>query len=270
MNYWQSKRTPAGCGPQKAQGAVFWRRFALLIVIFSATNLHASAQSAPSGRVTKPSPLAPLHHPYKSKHPSSTSLLTPLKSQTLEAPYDPITPRQSLRWFVTNTAGPQALAGGFFESAFGTALNRPSEYGPRWGGFADRYGMRMTRVAAGNAIEAGVGRILHEDPRYFCVPGRPLKARIGNVIRLTFAVRGGDNSFRPAFSRSIAIFGNNFLSDTWRVHSEANMQDALLRTSEGFAGRMAANAFEESWPDIKRFVFRKHNNSLALSGKSHN
>lgn len=270
MNYWQSKRTPAGCGPQKAQGAVFWRRFALLIVIFSATNLHASAQSAPSGRVTKPSPLAPLHQPYKSKHPSSTSLLTPLKSQTLEAPYDPITPRQSLRWFVTNTAGPQTLAGGFFESAFGTALNRPSEYGPRWGGFADRYGMRMTRVAAGNAIEAGVGRILHEDPRYFCVPGRPLKARIGNVIRLTFAVRGGDNSFRPAFSRSIAIFGNNFLSDTWRVHSEANMQDALLRTSEGFAGRMAANAFEEFWPDIKRFVFRKHNNSLALSGKSHN
>ncbi len=184
--------------------------------------------------------------------------------------YDPITPRQSLRWFVTNTAGPQTLAGGFFESAFGTALNRPSEYGPHWGGFADRYGMRMTRVAAGNAIEAGVGRILHEDPRYFCVPGRPLKARIGNVIKLTFAVRAGDNSFRPALSRSMAIFGNNFLPDTWRVHSEANTRDALLRTSEGFAGRMAANAFEEFWPDIIRLVFRKHNNSLALSGKSHN
>jgi len=270
LNYWPSKRTPAGRGPQKTQVAVFWRRFVLLMVIFSATNLDASAQSAPSGRVTEPSPLAPLHQPFKSKHPSSTSLLTPLKSQALEAPYDPITPKQSLRWFVANTVGPQTLAGEFFESAFGTSLNRPSEYGPRWGGFGDRYGMAMTRVAAGNAIEAGFGRILHEDPRYFCVPGRPLKARIGNVIKLTFAVRGGDNSFRPAFSRSMAIFGNNFLSDTWRAQSEANTPDALLRTSEGFAGRMAANAFEEFWPDIKRLVFRKHNSSPAPSGKSHN
>jgi hypothetical protein len=270
LNYWQRKRTPAECGPQKLQVAAFWQRFALLIVIFAATNLHASAQSGPSGRVTKPSPLAPLHQPFKPKHPSSTSLLTPLKSQTLDAPYDPITPRQSLRWFVANTVGPQTLTGEFFESVFGTSLNRPSEYGPRWGGFAERYGMGMTRVAGGNAIEAGFGRILHEDPRYFCVPGRPLKARIGNVIKLTFAVRAGDNSFRPAFSRSMAIFGNNLLSDTWRVHSEANTQDALLRTSEGFAGRMAANAFEEFWPDIKRLVFRRHNDSLALSGESHN
>jgi hypothetical protein len=54
----------------------------------------------------------------------------------------------------------------------------------------------------------------------------------------------------------MAIIGS-FLSNTWRVHSEANTQDALLRVSEGFAGRLAANAFAEFWPDINRHVFRK-------------
>jgi hypothetical protein len=229
------------------------------IAIFFATNLVASAQSIPSGRTTEPNPSPSADQPDESKDPSFPSLLTPLKPQKLEAPYQPITPRQSLRWFITSTVGPPHLAGEIFDSAFGTALNRPKEYGPHWGGFAARYGMGMTGSATGNAIEAGVGLILREDPRYFRVPDRPFKARVGNVVWLTFAARGGNGSFGPAYARYMATFGSNFLSNTWRVHSEANAQDALLRTLEDFAGRTAANAFEEFWPDVKKRVFRKHN-----------
>ena len=249
---------------------VCWKKIAILIAIFFQTSFVATAQSISEGLGNEAGQSATSWQADKYENLNFPLLETPPKSQPQEAPYHPITPRQSLQWFITNTIGPQTLAGGFFESVFGTALDRPSEYGPHWGGFADRYGMGMTRVATGNAIEAGVGLILREDPHYFRVPDRPLKARIGNVVRLAFAARGGNKKFRPASARTVAIFGNNFLSDTWRAHSEANAQDALLRTSEGFAGRMAANAFEEFWPDVKRLVFRKHNNSLALSGKSHN
>jgi hypothetical protein len=153
---------------------------------------------------------------------------------------------------------PPNLVGGIFDAALGTAPNRPKEYGPHWGGFADRYGMDMTRCATGNAIEAGAGLILREDPRYFRVPDRPFMARVGNIVRLTFAARGARGSFGPAYARYMAILGDNFLSNTWRVHSEANSHDALLRTSEGFGGLLAANAFEEFWPDIKRRVFHRH------------
>jgi hypothetical protein len=139
----------------------------------------------------------------------------------------------------------------------GTALDRPKEYGPHWGGFADRYGMRKTGIVTGNAIEAGAGLFLREDPRYFRLTTRPLKSRFGNVVRLTFAARGHDGGFEPAYARYVAIFGSSFLSNTWRVHSEANTHDALLRASEGFAGRLVANAFAEFWPDIRRLAFRK-------------
>ena len=152
---------------EQPRDAMLSPQFAILIAIFLATNLVASAQFIPSGRTTEPSPSPSADLPDESKDPSSTSLLTLLKAQTLEELYQPMTPRQSLRWFITSTVGPPHLAGEIFDSAFGTALNRPKEYGPHWGGFAARYGMGMTGSATGNAIEAGVGLILHEDPRIF-------------------------------------------------------------------------------------------------------
>jgi hypothetical protein len=57
----------------------------------------------------------------------------------------------------------------------------------------------------------------------------------------------------------MAIFGTNLLSNTWRVNSEANTHDALLRSSVGFGGLMASNAFEEFWPDVKKHFFQKGN-----------
>jgi hypothetical protein len=251
-------RTLTACATTKGRGAALSRRFAILIAIFFAVNLVVLAQSLPSGHTMGSLQSGPLRTHHKSKGPSSLSLLTPLKLETLEVPYQSFTPRQYLRWFTTNTMDPANLAGGVCAAALGTAPARPKEYGPHWGGFADRYGMGMTGSVTGNAIEAGVGLILREDPRYFRVPDRPFKARVGNVVRLTFGSRGDHGGFGPAYARYMGLFGNNLISNSWRAHSEANSHDALLRTSEGFGGLLAGNAFEEFWPDVKRRVFHKH------------
>jgi hypothetical protein len=142
-------------------------------------------------------------------------------------------------------------------SAFGTAVDRPREYGPGWGGFGDRFGMRLTGISTGNAIEASIGALWGEDPRYFRVPEEPFKARVRNVLRLGFAARRPDARFAPAYARFIAVSGNNFLANTWRADSEANNHDAAIRTLEGIAGRLASNAFEEFWPDVESRLFHK-------------
>jgi hypothetical protein len=46
-------------------------------------------------------------------------------------------------------------------------LNSPEEYGTHWGGFAKRYAVQWSGVSTGNAIEAGLGTTMNEDPRYF-------------------------------------------------------------------------------------------------------
>jgi hypothetical protein len=189
---------------------------------------------------------------------NQSSLLTPLKPQNEDARYHPIIARQRFRWFITNTVGPLHLAGGAFTSAFATAVDRPKEYGPGWVGFGKRNGMRLTGISTGNAIEASAGALWGEDPRYFRVPERSFGARVRNVVKLTFVSRRRDGRYGPAYARFLAVSGNNFLSNIWRADSEANNHDAVLRSVEGLAGRMAANTFEEFWPDVKRHFFHRN------------
>ena len=189
---------------------------------------------------------------------SKPSLVTPLKPVVTNEPYRPITGRQRLRWMITNTMGPQHLAGGVLTSAVGTGLDRPKEDGPHWGGFGERFGVRLTGVATSNVMEASVGALWGEDPRYFRNPDEPFRARVMSVIKQTFTARRSDGSFAPAYARYIAYSGSNFLANTWRPDSEANNHDAVLRTLEGFAGRMSSNAWDEFWPDAKAYLFHHH------------
>ena len=107
-------------------------------------------------------------------------------------------------------------------------------------------------------MEAGLGALWGEDPRYFRVPEEPLGARIRNVIKQTFMARHADGQFRLAYARYIALSGNNFLSNAWRPDSEADTWHALYRTGGAFGGRMASNAVDEFWPDLKTYLFHRN------------
>src|ERR1700688_3913563 len=85
-------------------------------------------------------------------------------AQTPEAD-EPISGMERLQWFARNTIGPASLLGGTISAGFGTLTNQPHEYGTHWDGFGARYGMRLTGIVTGNAMEAGLGAIWGEDPR---------------------------------------------------------------------------------------------------------
>ena len=166
------------------------------------------------------------------------------------ADYRPITAQQRLAWFTRATVGPKGLFGGLFSAGFGTGTNNPHEYGPHWDGFAKRYGMRLTGVSTGNAIEASLGHAWGEDPRYFHTVDQPFAARLRNIADLTFRAYGSDGERHPAYARYIAIFSNNFVSNSWRAQSEADWQHALVRCGEGFGARFISDTFNEFAPQI--------------------
>lgn len=102
------------------------------------------------------------------------------------AEYSGISAEGRLHWFVRSTAGPRSLAGGILSSGLGTAIDSPSEYGPHWEGFAERYGMRMTGISTGNAIDVVLGAAWGEDPRYFYTVHRPFGSRVKNIVESLF------------------------------------------------------------------------------------
>jgi hypothetical protein len=172
--------------------------------------------------------------------------------------YRPASGKDRAKWFVISTAGPLSLlAAGPISAGFGTGINRPKEYGPHWEGFGERYGMRLTGVSTGNAMEASLGALWGEDPRYFPSPRRGFGTRVKYVIRTTFVAPHRDGTWHPAYARYIGNVGNNFLSNTWRVDSENGAGNALVRCVFGVVGRMSGNAFAEFWPDVRKRVWRK-------------
>src|SRR5438477_317518 len=167
------------------------------------------------------------------------------------------TASERLHWFTDSTIGPTSLIGGAISAGFGTWTDLPHEYGTHWDDFGKRYGMRLTGVSTGNAMEAGLGAIWGEDPRYARAGDRTaFKSRVGHVVKWTFVAPDRDGALRPAYARYIGIAGNNFLSNAWREPSESDTGHALERIAVGFSAHMAGNAFREFWPDVRRRVFR--------------
>ena len=164
---------------------------------------------------------------------------TDWKTQFAES-YRPVTRKQRLQWFSATTAGPLSLlVTGSFVAAWGTMLNSPKEYDTHRKGFGKRYSMRLTGLSTGNAMEASVGALWGEDPRYFPSPTRGFGPRLKCVIRSSFVAPGRDGRWHPAYARFAGNVGNNFLSSTWRAPSENDPRHAAMRCAWGVLGGIA-------------------------------
>lgn len=175
----------------------------------------------------------------------------------LNPAYVPITGKGRAKWAVVSTIGPESLAAGVLSAGWGTIFNSPPEYGTNFDGFAKRYGMRLTGVSTGSAIEASVGALWGEDPRYFASKDRSFWGRVLHAGNMVIMAPGRDGKLRPAYARYAGNVGNNFLSNTWRVDSESSVSAALSRIAVGFAGKYGGNLFYEFWPTVRDKIKKK-------------
>ena len=176
----------------------------------------------------------------------------------------PIVLRERFEWIVKSTIGPKNLAAGVVIAGWGTWRDNPPEYVPHWEGYAKRYGLRLTTSGASNLMEAGLGSLWGEDPRYFRATGQPLPSRVAHVFGGAFITRNRDGSPMPAYARYIAVPSASFLSSTWRPDSQATTSDSVVRIGFGFASRIVGNAFSEFLPDLWK---HKSKNPNSRTGK---
>lgn len=181
---------------------------------------------------------------------------TPAAAQNIATPVKPESLNR-LRWFAAATAGPASTMGGFISGGYGVLTHKPEEYPPNTKGFAQRFGTRLSGVATGNAINASLGALWGEDPRYVRHGGAKLGARVKRIIGHTFVTRYSDGETRFAWARLAGNVGNNTLSTLWRVQSEVGAGPTARRISFGFLGQMAGNAFAEFWPDVRKKIGRR-------------
>jgi hypothetical protein len=184
--------------------------------------------------------------------------LTPADIVVEAAPSSAITTWRRLRWFDEKTFGVSNLGGSIPGAAWMTFMDRPHEAGPHWEGFGERYGVSVSTNAVSNAMEAGMGAIWGEDPRYRRDGADiPLKSRLGHVVKWTVFAPNRNGELRPAYARFIGISGSSLISNAWREPSDTSAEHSLDRIGYGFLGRMGSNAFDEFWPDVKQRLFHR-------------
>ncbi|MBK9169989.1 MAG: hypothetical protein IPM24_21355 [Bryobacterales bacterium] len=161
-------------------------------------------------------------------------------------------------WWLRSTVGLQSLAvAGPVSACWGTSRNIPVEWERSVEGFGRRYGNRLIGVSMSNGIEAGLGAAWGEDPRYHTDHSGSFGSRVGRAVKGSFFAHYNGGQQRFAAARLAGIAGNNFIQNAWLPQSVNGPNDALVRMSVGYGGRMVGNLFAEFMPDIKRLVRRR-------------
>lgn len=160
----------------------------------------------------------------------------------------PIDASVRLRWLVSENLAPASLLENLAIGGEETLTNYAKEYGTHWAGYGKRVGMVTANYGVKTVMEAGLGSIWGEDPRYDRMEGQPFGRRLGHVVKMTFLARDRAGNAMPAYARFLAIPGGSFLENTWMPNSEATASDAAVRTGLGFLSRMGENAWKEFRP----------------------
>lgn len=176
--------------------------------------------------------------------------------QSSPDPYTPITDAQRGKWIVEGSVGLRSLSVGVFTSSLLTAMNSPNEWHRSWSGFGKRYGNREANVTMSNSIEAGLGALWGEDPRYIRSGRGGVWPRIGRAAKSSVMARGRDGRLRPAWARYAGTVTSNLVANNWLPPSVTSAGDMPWRISLSVLGRLTGNAFEEFWPDVRQ-RFRK-------------
>ena len=172
--------------------------------------------------------------------------------------YTPITAAERADWIVDGTIGRKSLfAVGPLATVWQTGFNTPEEWGRGGSGIAKRYAQREADVALSNSIEAGLGAIWDEDPRYIPSGRKGIWPRARYAMKTAFLAQRRDGSLKPAWGRYAGNVVNNVIENTWLPPSMTTGRQTALRSGLGMLGRLGGNAWEEFWPDVVRRLKKK-------------
>jgi hypothetical protein len=171
--------------------------------------------------------------------------------------YVPISPEGRVYWIVDGIVGLESLGVGVVAGAWQTAFNTPEEWGRTWSGFGKRYLAREVDVSISNTLEAGVGSIWGEEPRYIRSHRRGIWPRTRYAMKTVFLTQRRDGHLAPAWGRYVGNTLNNVIENAWLPPSVTTPGKTALRSANGFLSRLGGNLFDEFWPDVQRWLSRR-------------
>lgn len=177
-------------------------------------------------------------------------------------PYTPATTEDRVQWILQDLASLRSLSVGVLAASWQTHIDIPTEWGRTWSGFGKRYLEREADIVFSDSLEAGLGSIWGEEPRYIRSGQRGVWPRARYAMKTVFLTQRRDGHLAPAWGRVIGNTVNNVIENTYLPASATTTEQTLYRTGSGFLGRLGGNMFSEFWPDLVRRLHRKQKSGV--------
>lgn len=171
---------------------------------------------------------------------------------TSDAAPPPIAPSERVAWVANSIIGPQSLMAGAVVAGTETMIPYPSEWKRSVAGFGRRYAARDAAIAISNGVEASLGALWGEDPRYFECHCDGLGHKAAHAAKLSVFAAHSDGHVRPAWGRYVGTVTSNSVENTWLPASARTWQQLVLRQAGAVGGRFVGNLWAEFWPDVRR------------------
>ena len=166
----------------------------------------------------------------------------------------PITAANRVEWVNDSIIGRWSLAAGVLVAGSQTAFDLPPEWHRSAGGFVRRYIARDAAIATSNSIEAGLGAMWAEDPRYFKCQCDGIKSRVAHAATFAVLAQRSDGHLAPAWGRYAGTMTSSIVQNAWLPPSARGWQQTILREATAFSGRFVGNLWSEFWPEVARSI----------------
>lgn len=250
--------------------------FGLLLCV-SASSLPAQVSPDAGPQTQDPKPIPSASAPSLPDAPSATPSTPDPQPQLAAAPdfaatYDPLanrplTPDEKYVFALHQAFDPGAHLVNTVRAAFQQAANGQPHYGEGWIAFEKRFFSGEVDQFTGATLTDGLlPSILREDPRYFRRGSGSKASRVWYAFNRIFVTRRDDGT--SGFNNS-RIFGQAIscaISTGYYPARDRTLGYWSENWGVNLGGTSAFNAFAEFYPDLKHFLFHRHEPPTAPAG----
>jgi hypothetical protein len=157
-----------------------------------------------------------------------------------------------VNWVLQGTLSLPVVVFNAGDSAVSTYANWPREWGRGVAGFSKRLADEEAYSAVSGGLEAAVGSLWGEDPRYRRSDQHGALRRVRHTLFATVVASRRNGRRAPAWARFAAEGGAIPIQNTWLPPSARTSSATAWRVGEDFAFRAVSNVWDEFWPDLRK------------------
>ena len=140
-------------------------------------------------------------------------------------------------------------------SAITVAAQSHSAYGPGFRGFGKLSGYSLSEDVLGESVGTfAIPSLVHEDPRYHRMPGRPFPRRLLHAVAHTFVSQHDDGRTMPNYAILLTYPLAAEIFDLYVPGTSTDLPSTAKRVGVGLATNPAGDILAEFLPDLARRV----------------